>query len=184
LIFIAIISFFFILLGVTLAVLCLPSTLIIDSSARRYMATIPLLCKLWLNTDTGAPILHVDFFHISRRIDMAENVLMRLFSKTQSKHPGPKRGRGDLAARVSDVCRLMGKIIGTCRVNQLEICIDAGNYTANALLIPICAMLNQKNIYLSVNFMEQYLVRINIQHRLWLIGLYVLQFYWKTKKRK
>lgn len=158
------------LFAVLVYVLLYPFTIRINSIQDRYSFSITPVIQMDLIMGDGSPLLLLRVCMIPFRIRLRKGthpgMLFSGLTGREEKKDSTGRKKKDAGKRIRAIYLFCCGLIRSFRLKRLVLTFDTGNYPLNARLVPVLTMFHGSKTDISINFLDQNYVDIQIQSRL------------------
>jgi hypothetical protein len=144
-----------------------PLIIKIDTTSNIYELRLFGLLRVWLSLDNDI-ILHIKTLVYQFRLDVLKMKLQR--SKKKVVHSNKKKS-GSYALGLDRILT----IIKSFRITKLELSLDTHDFALNAQLVPLCQLVNNRSLQISVNFMGRTYCQLELRNTLWRLGMAVVR---------
>ena len=162
-------------LAFTLWILFIPFRLLIQSEKNIYVFHLPGILKFSLQkiNDNWKMQIRLLFFNIKNKTQKKKS--------DRKKKTNKKSRKFNALTDTKGIIILIKKIIKTLKIKRFKVEIDTGNYTANALLIPVIPLTGLNYNQVNINFNNHNNIDLQINGQLFYLALYGIIFYIKKK---
>ncbi len=143
-----------------------PLIIYVDSGEGLYYVKIPLLIKLRFVIDDGQYVLRFRIFFIPFDVKTGKKKITEKDDRKERKRRKKKHRINKILKVIPAFLKFLPGLFRTSRIKKMIINFDTGDYTINARLVPVLAILSRKNISLNVNYSDINTIHLIIQNRL------------------
>lgn len=160
-----ILGIFSLLVLLILYLVFVPFTIYANTFEGRYSFSFPVILKLMIAKKNGSYEYIIRVFFIKFRLDSGKYTLKfeNIFRKKKDygeemkeKKRKKKERKYDTLKRIRAIYRFIRSMFGSFHVKRFEATFDTGDYTLNALLVPVFSRVNGDITRIWVNFQDEY----------------------------
>lgn len=179
----------FFLIGLLIYIVIVPFTIYANTYEDRYYFLFPGLFRILVFRNEGGYAVRMRLFFISFRMNAEQQIwrfekLVKRGARGDKINKKKRKKRFNMKKKFRAIYLFMLGILGTFKVKHFEATFDTGDYTLNALLVPVFSAINGEKHGISINFNDEFGLIAKINNRIFNFLRPGLMFYIRYKKSR